>query len=114
MGLHFADVQRLLEVLDDLTARGDTVVVVEHNLEVIRNCDWVVDLGPEGGERGGRLVAEGPPEVIAATPESWTGKFLREAGLAALPDAAPRKRGGSLALRPERLKRDPPGAKVVP
>ena len=114
VGLHFADVQRLLEVLDDLTARGDTVVVVEHNLEVIRNCDWVVDLGPEGGERGGRLVAEGPPEVIAATPESWTGKFLREAGLAALPDAAPRKRGGSLALRPERLKRDPPGAKVVP
>ena len=77
VGLHYADIQRLLEVLDDLTARGDTVVVVEHNLDVIRNSDWVVDLGPEGGEAGGRLVAEGPPEVIAASAESWTGRFLR-------------------------------------
>jgi excinuclease ABC subunit A len=76
VGLHFADVQRLLEVLDDLTARGDTVVVVEHNLDVIRNCDWIVDLGPEGGDAGGRLVAEGPPEAIIAAPESWTGRFL--------------------------------------
>jgi len=79
VGLHFADVQRLLEVLDDLTARGDTVIVVEHNLDVIRNSDWVVDLGPEGGEAGGRLVAEGPPEAIAACAASWTGRFLREA-----------------------------------
>jgi excinuclease ABC subunit A len=78
VGLHFADVQRLLEVLDDLTARGDTVIAVEHNLDVIRNSDWVVDLGPEGGEAGGRLIAEGPPEVIAAAPDSWTGRFLRE------------------------------------
>jgi excinuclease ABC subunit A len=80
VGLHYADVQRLLEVLDDLTARGDTVIAVEHNLDVIRNSDWVVDLGPEGGEAGGRLVAEGPPEVIAACEESWTGRFLRDAG----------------------------------
>jgi len=79
VGLHFADVQRLLEVLDDLTTRGDTVVVVEHNLDVIRNCDWVIDLGPEGGEGGGRLLAEGPPEVIVDCEESWTGRFLREA-----------------------------------
>ncbi|HET9327935.1 MAG TPA: excinuclease ABC subunit UvrA [Candidatus Eisenbacteria bacterium] len=78
VGLHFADVQRLLEVLDDLTARGDTVIVVEHNLDVIRNADWVVDLGPEGGEGGGRLLAEGPPEAIVACEESWTGRFLRE------------------------------------
>jgi excinuclease ABC subunit A len=83
VGLHYADVQRLLEVLDDLTARGDTVIAVEHNLDVIRNSDWVVDLGPEGGEAGGRLVAEGPPEVIAACEESWTGRFLREAAAAA-------------------------------
>ncbi len=76
VGLHFADVQRLLEVLDDLIARGDTVVVVEHNLDVIRNADWIVDLGPEGGERGGRLVTEGPPEAVAAHAESWTGRFL--------------------------------------
>ena len=79
VGLHYADVQRLLEVLDDLTARGDTVIAVEHNLDVIRNSDWVVDLGPEGGEAGGRLIAEGPPEVIAAAPDSWTGRFLRNA-----------------------------------
>jgi excinuclease ABC subunit A len=77
VGLHFADVQRLLDVLDELAQRGDTVVVVEHNLDVIRNCDWVVDLGPDGGEGGGRLMAQGPPEAIAATEGSWTGRFLR-------------------------------------
>ena len=78
VGLHFADVRRLLEVLDDLVSRGDTVIVIEHNLDVIRNCDWVVDLGPEGGDAGGELVAEGPPEAIAAAQRSWTGRFLRE------------------------------------
>ena len=81
VGLHFADVERLLQVLDDLTGRGDTVVVVEHNLDVIRNADWIVDLGPDGGDRGGELVAEGPPESVAATDRSWTGRFLKaEAG----------------------------------
>jgi excinuclease ABC subunit A len=84
VGLHFADVQRLLEVLDDLIARGDTVVVVEHNLDVIRNSDWVVDLGPEGGERGGRLVVEGPPETIAAHAQSFTGHWLAQGAPAAL------------------------------
>ena len=78
VGLHYADVQRLLEVLDELTARGDTVVLVEHNLDVIAASDWVVDLGPEGGEAGGHRVAEGPPEEIAKAEGSWTGKFLRE------------------------------------
>ncbi len=78
VGLHWSDIQQLLTVLDDLVARGDTVVVVEHNLDVIRNCDWIVDLGPEGGDGGGRLMAEGPPETVAATPESWTGRYLRE------------------------------------
>jgi excinuclease ABC subunit A len=92
VGLHYADVQRLLEVLDDLTARGDTVVLVEHNLDVIRNSDWVVDLGPDGGDAGGRLVAEGTPEVILASAESWTGRFLRDA----VPDVA---RLGALAER---------------
>ncbi len=76
VGLHYSDVERLLGVLDDLIQRGDTVILVEHNLDVIRNCDWVVDLGPEGGSGGGRLIAEGPPEVIRAAPDSWTGKFL--------------------------------------
>jgi excinuclease ABC subunit A len=79
VGLHWADVQKLLEVLDDLTRRGDTVVLVEHNLDVIRLSDWVVDLGPDGGDRGGALVAEGPPEAIAAVEGSHTGRFLREA-----------------------------------
>ena len=77
VGLHFADVQKLLDVLDDLVARGDTVIVVEHNLDVIRNADWVVDLGPDGGPGGGALVAEGPPETIAESAASWTGRFLR-------------------------------------
>ncbi len=77
IGLHYSDVQRLLEVLDDLVRRGDTVIVVEHNLDVIRNSDWVVDLGPEGGSAGGELVAEGPPEHVATVERSWTGRFLR-------------------------------------
>ncbi|MFN8586516.1 MAG: excinuclease ABC subunit UvrA [Candidatus Eisenbacteria bacterium] len=79
VGLHWADIQRLLGVLDDLVARGDTVVLVEHNLDVIRACDWVVDLGPEGGAAGGTLVGEGTPEAIAALERSHTGRFLREA-----------------------------------
>ncbi len=78
VGLHWADIQLLLNVLDDLTARGDTVVLVEHNLDVIRCCDWLVDLGPDGGDGGGELVAEGPPEAIAASERSHTGRFLRE------------------------------------
>ena len=85
VGLHFSDVRRLLSVLDELVERGDTVIVVEHNLDVIRCCDWVVDLGPEGGEGGGELVAEGPPSVIAAAPRSWTGRFLRETQGAPVP-----------------------------
>jgi len=77
VGLHFADVQKLLAVLDDLTQRGDTVILVEHHLDVIRNCDWIVDLGPEGGDRGGRLVVEGPPEQVRESAESHTARFLR-------------------------------------
>ena len=91
VGLHFADVRRLLEVLDDLVARGDTVIVVEHNLDVIRSCDWVVDLGPEGGEAGGELVAEGPPDAIMAAQRSWTGRFLRETNSAPEPAASERE-----------------------
>jgi excinuclease ABC subunit A len=75
-GLHFEDVRKLLEVLHALVEQGNTVVVIEHNLEVIKTADWVLDLGPEGGDGGGRLVAEGTPEDIAAVPESHTGRFL--------------------------------------
>jgi excinuclease ABC subunit A len=77
-GLHFADVQRLLDVLNRLVDAGNTVVVIEHNLDVIKTADWIVDLGPEGGDEGGRLVAVGTPEQIAAVEDSYTGQFLRK------------------------------------
>jgi excinuclease ABC subunit A len=75
-GLHFADVQRLLEMLERLVEGGNTVVVIEHNLDVIKTADRIIDLGPEGGEEGGLVVAEGTPEKVAATPGSYTGQFL--------------------------------------
>ena len=75
-GLHFEDVRKLLEVLHALVDQGNTVVVIEHNLEVIKTADWILDLGPEGGDGGGRIVAEGTPEDIAAHPNSYTGRFL--------------------------------------
>ena len=76
-GLHFDDVRKLLEVLHRLTDLGNSVIIIEHHLDVIRNADWVLDLGPEGGEDGGRVVGQGRPAKIAATPESYTGQFLR-------------------------------------
>jgi excinuclease ABC subunit A len=80
-GLHFADVQRLLDVLDRLVEAGNTVLVIEHNLDVIKNADWIIDLGPEGGDRGGEIVAEGPPKEIAKSKRSYTGQVLKEAGV---------------------------------
>jgi excinuclease ABC subunit A len=77
-GLHFEDVRRLLEVLDNLVELGNTVVVIEHHLDVIKTADWIVDLGPEGGERGGTIVASGTPEEVAANPRSYTGKALKK------------------------------------
>jgi excinuclease ABC subunit A len=76
-GLHFDDVRKLLEVLHRLTDLGNSVIIIEHNLDVIRNADWIIDLGPEGGENGGRLVAEGRPAKVAATEDSFTGQFLK-------------------------------------
>jgi excinuclease ABC subunit A len=75
-GLHFEDVRRLLGVLPRLVESGNTVLVIEHNLDVIKSADWILDLGPEGGDGGGRIVAEGTPERVAKTPESYTGAFL--------------------------------------
>jgi len=77
-GLHFADIQRLLDVLNRLSGEGNTVLVIEHQLDVIRNADWILDLGPEGGNKGGQIVAEGTPEQIMNVSESWTGQVLRE------------------------------------
>ncbi len=88
-GLHFEDVRKLLELLHALVDTGNTVIVIEHNLEVIKTADWLIDLGPEGGDGGGRIVAEGTPEAIAACHESHTGRFLRTLLPAA--DPAPKR-----------------------
>jgi excinuclease ABC subunit A len=77
-GLHFEDIRKLLGVLGRLVDNGNSVIVIEHNLDVIKTADWIVDMGPEGGRGGGTVVAEGTPERIAAHPESYTGKFLKE------------------------------------
>jgi excinuclease ABC subunit A len=90
-GLHFADVQRLLEVLHRLVEQGNSVVVIEHNLDVIKTADRIVDMGPEGGEAGGEVIASGTPEEVAATPGSHTGHYLAEVGVTG---AAPKARRG--------------------
>ena len=111
-GLHFDDVRRLLEVLHRLTDLGNTVIIIEHNLDIIRNADYLIDLGPEGGEGGGRIVAQGSPEVVAASKESHTGRFLARyyegaesgSGAAALPPA----------LLPDLAKKAPKVKRAVP
>ena len=77
-GLHFEDVRKLLEVLHELVDQGNTVVVIEHNLDVVKTADWLIDFGPEGGDGGGEIVAQGTPEQVAATSRSWTGRYLAE------------------------------------
>jgi excinuclease ABC subunit A len=77
-GLHFADVERLLEILHRLVEAGNTVIVIEHNLDVIRSADHIIDLGPEGGDAGGEVVATGTPEEVALVEASYTGRFLRD------------------------------------
>jgi excinuclease ABC subunit A len=84
-GLHFADIQKLLDVLHRLTDAGNTVIVIEHNLDVIKTADWIIDLGPEGGDEGGHIVAEGSPEQVAKEKGSYTGRFLEKC----LPDSRP-------------------------
>jgi excinuclease ABC subunit A len=76
-GLHFADLHKLLVVLHSLVQKGNTVIVIEHNLDLIKTADWIIDLGPEGGDRGGEIVAEGTPAQVAANPKSYTGEWLK-------------------------------------
>jgi excinuclease ABC subunit A len=95
-GLHFHDIRLLLDVLHRLRDAGNTVVVIEHNLDVIKTADWVIDLGPEGGEGGGRIVAEGTPEQIAASAASHTGRYLKRV-------LDPSQRGAT--IDPEKLPR---------
>ena len=77
-GLHFADVHKLVEILQRLTDSGNTVVVIEHNLDVIKTADYIIDMGPEGGNLGGTVVAEGTPEEVAECPDSYTGAYLKK------------------------------------
>ncbi|HSQ92798.1 MAG TPA: ATP-binding cassette domain-containing protein, partial [Methanoregula sp.] len=76
-GLHFDDTRKLIKVLDDLVEKGNTVIVIEHNLDVVKSADYLIDIGPEGGDDGGEIIASGTPEKIAMTPASYTGQFLR-------------------------------------
>jgi len=76
-GLHFADVDKLLQVIRELVERDSSVIVIEHNLDMIKNADWIIDLGPEGGEKGGQIIAEGTPQQVAKNEKSWTGKYLK-------------------------------------
>ena len=75
-GLHFADVHKLTEILRRLSGDGNTVIVIEHNLDVIKTADYIIDIGPEGGDRGGTVVASGTPEEVAKNPDSYTGKYI--------------------------------------
>ena len=77
-GLHFEDIKNLLLILEKLAQKGNTVLVVEHNLEVLKNADWIIDLGPEGGDRGGYIVGEGTPEEIIKNKKSYTGEWLKK------------------------------------
>jgi excinuclease ABC subunit A len=76
-GLHFADIQLLLDVIHRLRDAGNTMVIIEHNLDVIKTADWLIDMGPEGGDGGGKVLVEGPPEKVAECAESYTGKYLK-------------------------------------
>jgi excinuclease ABC subunit A len=76
-GLHFDDIAKLLRSFERLIDNGGSILIIEHNLELIQAADWIIDLGPEGGEAGGHIVAQGPPEFIATVPESYTGRYLR-------------------------------------
>jgi excinuclease ABC subunit A len=103
-GLHFEDIRKLLLVLGRLVDQGNSVLVIEHNLDVIKTADWIIDMGPEGGVRGGTVVAEGTPEAVAANPDSYTGQFLapllegREA-VTPKPKRAPRKSAATKKTR---------------
>ncbi len=113
-GLHFADVDKLLEVLQRLVDAGNTVLVIEHNLDVIKCADWLIDLGPEGGDAGGELIAEGTPEEICAHPESETGKVLKRllpaCGPPRAPAAAPAKAAAKRAKPAKPAGGDPAAA----
>ncbi|MFG1814152.1 excinuclease ABC subunit UvrA [Kribbella sp. NPDC049174] len=108
-GLHFEDIRKLLGVLGGLVDKGNSVLVIEHNLDVIKTADWIIDLGPDGGRRGGTLVAEGTPEEVATNPASYTGEFLAEilAGRAAKPSAKQQAAAAKAAVKKAPAKKAP-------
>ncbi len=97
-GLHFADVEKLLLVLNRLVEQGNTVVVIEHNLDVIKTADWIIDMGPEGGDAGGTLLAQGTPEQVSQCESSYTGDFLREIMVESIDSAEAQVDGGARSL----------------
>lgn len=97
-GLHFADVERLLSILQRLVDAGNTIIVIEHNLDVIKSADWLIDLGPDGGDAGGRVIAQGTPEDVAANEGSFTGHFLKRMFSGAAAPAAAHHPAHSVAL----------------
>ena len=113
-GLHFDDIRKLLSVLNRFADQGNTVIVIEHNLDVIKTADWVIDLGPEGGEGGGRIVAEGPPEAVAANPESFTGRFLAKVLTAGAVSPVCRANGSQAAAPAPKTKAKPKAKTTKP
>ncbi len=108
-GLHFEDIRKLLMVLNGLVDKGNTVIVIEHNLDVIKTADWMIDMGPEGGHKGGLVLAAGTPEELAEVPDSHTGQFLRPVlGLDGGPAGSP---SGGAPGRPRPTARRLPPAK---
>ena len=99
-GLHFEDIRKLLLVLQGLVDKGNSVIVIEHNLDVIKSADWLIDMGPEGGFRGGTVVAEGTPEFVATVPESHTGRYLAQDPRPGRRSPPRRRRSSGPARRP--------------
>ena len=108
-GLHFDDIGRLLAALQELVEQGNTVLVIEHNMDVVKNADWVIDMGPEGGDEGGRIVVSGPPEEVIGCRESHTAAFLKKA----LRGSAPLKTKRSSQVKAAPVEKLPPVIKVV-
>jgi excinuclease ABC subunit A len=110
-GLHFRDIQKLLEVLNKLVATGNTVLVIEHNLDVIKTADWIIDMGPEGGDGGGTVVAVGTPEQVAEVAKSHTGQFLKkvlqQVGYLDRPEPSPNGKEHGASSEPEAKARAP-------
>jgi len=111
-GLHFEDIRKLLHVLQGLVDKGNTVIVIEHNLDVIKNADWIVDMGPEGGNGGGRVVAEGTPEEVAELEDSHTGRFL--APVLARSARTPSRATGSRVTKDAAATKSTPAKSSVP